>query len=84
MPTSDYEKRVEQILSTIHKSQSINQGNKRKLDEFHRSLLLAGIGAPRRQKLLSHLKILAEHLGPARFEDVDQADMGDLVGWIYT
>lgn len=83
MPTSNYEKRANQVLSSIEVSSTINQSNKRKLFEFHRSLLLAGIGAPRRQKLFSHLKIIAEYLGPSRFEDVEKADVEDLVEWIY-
>ena len=58
--------------------------NKRLIGEYHRALLLTGIGAARRQKLLTHLKVIAEYLGNDQFDQLDRTDIENLVEWFHT
>lgn len=54
MPTTDFDARVVRTLEHIDSSPRIHGANKRLIQEYRRSLLLNGIGAARRQKLISH------------------------------
>jgi hypothetical protein len=46
--------------------------------------VLSDISAARQQKLLSHYKVLAEHVGDTRFTDLDKDDLEEIVAWLYT
>jgi len=80
----DYEKRVSRILLTIEASNTISPSNKELLESFHRHLLLSGIGPARQQKVMAHLKILAQHVGESSFQDLEKEDIEELVAWLYT
>ena len=84
MPTIDFEACVARTLENIENSSQIHSANKRLIQEFHRDLLLSGIGAARRQKLTAHLKVIVDHLGDDRLDQLDRADIETLVEWICT
>jgi len=84
MPTVDFDAQVARILESIDQSSEIHPANKRLIRQFHRDLLLDGISAARRQKLTSHLKIIALHLGQSRFDELDRDDIVELVEWIHS
>ena len=84
MPTMDYDACVARILQSIEQSPKIHNVNKRLIGAYHRDLLLTGIGAARRQKLTNHLKVIAEHLGNDRFDQLDRTDIENLVEWFHT
>ena len=83
MPTVDFEARVETTLNSIEDSDEIHPDNKELIREFKRDLTLEGMSDGWLQKLTSHLKVIAEHLGDTRFEDMEQADVKDLVEWVH-
>jgi len=83
MATFDYGERVKMTLAHIEESDEIHEDNKDAIVAFKRDLTLDGISDARLQKLTSHLKILAEHLGETRFEDMTRDDVKDLVEWIH-
>jgi len=84
MPTLDFEACVARTLAHIENSPQIHNENKRLIREFHRDLLLGGIGAARRQKLTAHLKVIADHLEGDRLDQLDRAAIEALIEWIYT
>ncbi|WP_083862027.1 tyrosine-type recombinase/integrase [Halogeometricum pallidum] len=84
MPTMDFDLQVARILKNIDESSEIHPANKRLIREFHRDLLLDGINAARRQKLTSHLKIIAQYLGEKRFDALTREDITELVEWIHS
>lgn len=83
MPTFDYGERVASTMQNIEDSDQICESNKARIAEFKRDLKLDDISDARLQKLTSHLKIIAEHLGDTHFEDLDEADLKDLVEWVH-
>jgi len=84
MPTVDFEARVETTLDSIDASDEIHPDNKALVREFKRDLTLEGMSDGWLQKLTSHLKVIAEHLGDSRFEDMDKDDVKDLVEWVHS
>lgn len=82
MPTIDFESRVERIIEQIMESEEIHEDNKELIREFKRDIVLEGLSYAWLQKLLSHLKVVAEHLGEQRFEDMEEDDLKDLVEWL--
>jgi len=84
MPTIDFEGCVVRTLENIEQSSQIHVENKRLVRQYHRDLLLSGIGAARRQKLTAHLKVIVEHLEEDRLDQLDRSDIEDLVEWIHT
>lgn len=82
MPTMDFGERVESTMGHIEDSDEIHPDNKASIAEFKRDLTLDDISDARIQKLTSHLKIIAEHLGDTRFEDMGEDDVKDLVEWV--
>ncbi len=80
----DFDAQVVRILEHIDQSPAIHEANKELIRQFHRDLLLRGISAARRQKLTSHLKVIARHLGQSRFDEVDREDIVELVEWIHS
>ena len=81
MPTVDFAARVETTLDSIGESDEIHPDNKALVREFKRDLKLEGMSDGWLQKLTSHLKVMAEHVGETRFEDMDKDDVKDLVEW---
>lgn len=81
MPTIDFEARVETTIGSIQASDEIHPDNKALIRDFKRDLKLEGLSDGWLQKLTSHLKVIAEHLGDTRFEDMDEGDLKDLVEW---
>ncbi|RKD85913.1 tyrosine-type recombinase/integrase [Halopiger aswanensis] len=84
MPTADFEKQATRTLEYITESPTIDATNKKLIQAFYRHLLLSGISAARRQKLMAHLKIIAEHTEATPFPDLEKEDIEELVAWIYT
>ena len=82
MPTVDFEARVKTTMESIRASEEIHPDNKTAIREFKRDLKLEGMSDGWLQKLTAHLKVMAEHLGETRFEDMDQDDVKDLVEWV--
>lgn len=81
MPTIDFESRVETTIESIQANDEIHPDNKALIQDFKRDLKLEGLSDGWLQKLTSHLKVIAEHLGDTRFEDMDEDDIKDLVEW---
>lgn len=81
MPTADYARRVETTMDAIEESDVICQENKDLIAEFKRDLALDGKSDARIQKVTSHIKIIAEHLGETPFSEMDKSDVKDLVEW---
>ena len=81
MPTIDFESRVETTIESIQANNEIHPDNKELISNFKRDLKLKGLSDGWLQKLTSHLKVIAEHLGDTRFEDMDENDIKDLVEW---
>lgn len=85
MGTLDYEAKVETIMSRIDGSDEIHPANKELLKEFKRDLKLDGLSDAWLSKVLGHLAIIAEEVGPeTRFEDQEKGDIKDLVEWAQT
>jgi site-specific recombinase XerD len=82
MPAVDYEGQLETRLERIEQSDEIHPDNKERLQKFVRGLEVSGMSSAWMLKLTAHLKILAEHLGDTRFEDLDKEDIKDLVAWV--
>jgi len=81
MPTIDFEARVETTINSIQASDEIHPDNKELIQDFKRDLKLEGLSDGWLQKLTSHLKVIGEHLGDTRFEDMTEDDAKDLVEW---
>jgi len=81
MPTIDFAARVDSTLDRIDESDEIHPDNKAAIHDFKRDLALEGMSDGWLQKLTSHLKVMAEHLGDTRFEDMGEDDVKDLVEW---
>lgn len=81
MPTVDFEARVNTTMDSIRDSDEIHPDNKELIREFKRDLKLDGLSDGWLQKLTSHLKVIAEHLGDTRIEDMGKEDIKDLVEW---
>jgi len=81
MPTVDFEARVTTTLESIEANDDVHPDNKTAIREFKRDLKLEGLSDAWLQKLTSHLKVIAEHLGDTHFEGMDKADVKDLVEW---
>jgi site-specific recombinase XerD len=84
MPTFDYGARIEKIIETIETSPEINQENKRLASDFKRDLKLdGGVSDARIQKVLSHLKVVLDHLGDTPLDSMEKDDIKDLVEWVH-
>lgn len=84
MPTMDYERQARRALERISASPSVHPGNKDLIESYHRHLVLGDISPAQRQKLMCHLKIIAEYIGNTRFEYLQKGDIEELVAWLYT
>jgi len=80
----DFEGAVARTLAHIEASPVIHPANKELLQNYHRDMVLSDISAAQQQKLTSHYKVIAEHIGQTRFEDMEKEDLVDLVAWLYT
>jgi integrase len=80
----DFEGAVARTLAHIEASPVIHPANKELLQNYHRDMVLSDISAAQQQKLTSHYKVIAEHVGQTRFEDMEKEDLVDLVAWLYT
>jgi integrase len=81
MPTIDFEARVETTINSIQASDEFHPDNKELIQNFKRDLKLEGLSDGWLQKLTAHLKVIGEHLGDTRFEDMNEDDVKDLVEW---
>lgn len=84
MPTMDFEGAVARTLAHVDASDVIHPSNKKLIHDYHRDMILSDISAAQQQKLMSHYKVLAEHIGQTPFEDMEKGDLVDLVAWLYT
>lgn len=82
MPTADYARRVETTLERIDESDEILPENKELIREFKRDLALDGKSDARIQKVLSHMKIIAQHVDTP-FPDMELGDLKDLIEWVH-
>lgn len=71
MTTVDFEARVETTMDSIQSNDDIHPDNKERI----RELKLADMSDAWLQKLTAQLKIIAEHVGDNRFEDMDEDDV---------
>jgi DNA repair exonuclease SbcCD ATPase subunit len=81
IPTIDFESQVEATIDSIQANDEIHPDNKALIEDFKRDLKLKGLSDAWLQKLTSHLKVIAEHIGETRFEDMDENDIKDFVEW---
>ena len=82
MTNLDFEMTVETIVEPIEESESIHPDNKELLIDYKGDLTLDGLSMATVQKRLSHLKVVAEHIGDRRFDELDKDEMKDLIKWI--
>ena len=83
MPTADYEQKVEAVFEMLDESETVHPDNAALLREYRRDKELNGMSAATQQRNLSYLKVVAEHLEDTRFEDMDTADVKNLIEWIH-
>lgn len=84
MPTMDFDGQARRTLEYITTSGTIHPDNKELIKSYHRHMLLSGICAAQRQKLMAHLKIIVDHIGETPFDDLEKEDIEELVAWLYT
>jgi site-specific recombinase XerD len=84
MPTADYEEKVRSILEAVETSDDIYPDNADLLKRYQRDKELNGMSSATQQRNLSYLKKTAEQAGETCFEDMDKADVKDLVVWIHS
>ena len=82
-PTADYEAKVESVFEMVEESDTIHPDNADLLREYRRDKELNGMSAATQQRNLSYLKIIAEHVGGTRFEEMDTTDVKALVEWVH-
>lgn len=83
MATLDFAYRVEENLRLIDESDEIHPANKEAIERFKRDLAIEDVSDAWLQKLTSHLKVVAEEVGPdRRFDELDEEDIRNLVEWI--
>ncbi|PTD94648.1 integrase [archaeon SCG-AAA382B04] len=81
MPTVDYSHRADLQLEKTENSNKITEKNKELIKDYNRDLLVNDYSDARRHKLINTLKIIAENIN-FNFEESDEDDIKDLVGWI--
>ncbi|QLD86159.1 tyrosine-type recombinase/integrase [Natronomonas halophila] len=84
MPTMDYEKQAQRSLDHIVSSETLHPDNKALISRYYRHMLLSGVSAAQRQKVMAHIKIIIDHLEDTSVHDLDKDDIEDLVAWLYT
>ncbi len=84
MPTMDYEAAAARVLDYVESASHIHPENKRLIQAYHRDMVLADISSAQQQKVLSHFKIITDHVGQTPFTELDKDDIVDLVAWLYT
>ncbi len=84
MPTDDFEKRVKQTSANIQASDVIADRNKKLIREYKRDQVLNGLSNATLLRNITRMKIISEHLGDQNLDDMDKADVKDLVEWIHT
>ena len=83
MPTADYEGKVKRVLEAVEESDKIHDDNADLLHNYRRDKELNGMSAATQQRNLSYLKVVTEHVGDSRFEDMDADDVKDIVAWVH-
>ena len=84
MPTMDYEAAAARVLNYVESATHIHPENKRLIQAYHRDMVLADISPAQQQKVLSHFKIITDHVGQTPFSELDKDDIVELVAWLYT
>lgn len=82
MPTLDFGERVGSTMAHIEVSEHIHSDYKAAIVVFKRDLTLDVISDARIQKPTSQLKMIAEHVGRTRFEEMGEEEVKELVGRI--
>lgn len=82
MSALDFDQRLASTMNRIDESDQISPHNKDLLRDFKRDLTLQDMSKAWIDKLLSHMKVIAEYLNFDRFEDLDIDDIKDLIEWI--
>jgi hypothetical protein len=80
----DYEAAATRVLNYVESASHIHPENKRLIRAYHRDMVLADISHAQQQKVLSHFKIITDHIGQTPFADLDKDDIVELVAWLYT
>jgi site-specific recombinase XerD len=83
MPTADYEGKVERVIEAVEESEKVHPDNADLLHNYRRDKELNGMSAATQQRNLSYLKVVAEHVGDSRFQDMDADDVKDIVAWVH-
>lgn len=83
MPTLDWEQRSRNVIRRIEESDVINERNKELILEYKRDKVLDGFSDATLNRNLNRLKILAEHLGNRSFDELERAEVKDLVEWLH-
>lgn len=84
MPTENYEKRLNETSENIQQSAVICARNKELIQEYKRDKVLDGLSEATLLKNLTRLKVMSEHLEDQQLDEMDKADVKDLVAWIHS
>jgi site-specific recombinase XerD len=82
MTALDFDQRLESTMNRIEESDQISPKNKELLRTFKRDLTLQDMSKAWIDKLLSHMKVVAEQLGNDNFDELDKEDLKDLIEWV--
>ncbi len=81
MPLLDYEGRHKQILEKVKENDEVTKGNKELFEKYHRYLLLQDYSDAHLQKLLSHLKVVVEHID-FDLKGADREQIEEIIAWV--
>jgi len=79
----DFEEKVNRTLEMLDESEAITEHNAQLIRDYHRDRMLNGIGDATQQKNLSYLKKVAEHVGEQPLDEMNKADIKDLMQWFH-
>lgn len=80
MPTHNYETRIPQVEKRIENG-DISAENKKLIKKYQRDLTVQDYSNARIYKLLTYLKVIAEHIDYS-FEEATEEDIKDTIAWI--
>jgi len=83
-PTEDFGKRLDSTMENIEGSEVIAEDNKATLADYKRDHVLDGLAEATLLKNLTRMKVMAEHLEGQAFEEMEKADVKDLVEWVHS
>lgn len=81
MPTDDFEKRRKQTSENIQNSEVIDGRNKELLRKYERDKVLDGLSEATLLRNLTRMKVVAEYVEDQPFDDMEKANVKDIVEW---